>query len=186
MKEKPDFLDVDYDTWKNICQVTLFNIHSILESVKILLEKNIEENKKVLFEHPFVAAGLYTFAIEEYGKFLLLSSIVENNGIFRIKYRDEFRNHLKKFPVVLSKIPEECKLIHRGRFGANFGKNFDVDEIADFESRLAIFYSDFDENQKIQSLPQVDSTSLSNALEKFTEIVEDTLEEFNQKYYSQN
>ncbi|MGY5149064.1 MAG: hypothetical protein ACW9W3_03290 [Candidatus Nitrosopumilus sp. bin_68KS] len=182
MKEKKEFLDVNYKIWKDMCQATLFNIHSILESVKDLLEKNIEENKDVLSDHPFVAAGLYTFAVEEYGKFLLLHSIEEQKGIFQIKYRDEFRKHWKKFPAALLKIPEECKLIHKGGFGANYGNNFDTDEIADFESRLGIFYSDFDENHEVQKLPQVDAKSLNVALTKFTEIIEDELEEFNKKY----
>lgn len=188
MKNKPKFVEVDYDSWKSISQTTLYNIHYILESVKILLDKNIEENKEFLFNHPYVAAGMYTFAIEEYGKFLLLNSIKEQNGIFQIKYKDEFRNHPKKFQKALENIPEECRLVHSGGYtNTGFTSNgFNTDVIADFETRLGIFYSDFGENKRAQLLPQVDLNSLSKALEQFTKLIKDTLQEFNLKHFSQN
>lgn len=186
MKKKTTFIDADYKTWKEITHTTLYNCHYILESVKILLDTNIEENQTILYDHPFVAAGLYTFALEEYGKFLLLYSISQENGKYRIMYRDEFRNHTKKFEKALENIPEECKLVHKGSFGKSFGRGFDTDEIADFETRLGTFYSDFDEEQQVQKLPQVDAKSLQNALTKFTEIVEDRLEKFTKQHFSKN
>ena len=184
MKDKPEFLTINFDTWKKICQDTLFNIHSILESVQILLDKHIEENKQMNLEQPFVAAGLYTFAIEEYGKFLILSSITEQNGMFRIKYKDEFREHTKKFKKALENISDECILLNSGGF-TNTGftnTGFDTKVIADFNTRLGIFYSDFDDTQKVQVLPQVNSDLLSNAIIAFMRLVENKLEAFNQKY----
>ncbi len=180
MKDKPEFLDVDYKIWTEMCQTTLYNCHYILESVKILLDTNIQENKEILYDHPFVAAGLYTYAVEEYGKFLLLNSISEQDGKYNIIYKNEFRWHSEKFKKAFSIIPEECKLVHKGVFDdAIVDSNiFDTDEIADFETRLNIFYSDFDENQQIQKLPTVDAKSLQTALTKFTDIVEDELEKF--------
>lgn len=182
MKNKPKFLDVNYETWKIICQDTLFNIDSILKSVKILLDKNIKDNEKILWDHPYIAAGLYTFAIEEYGKFLILSSITEHEGVFRIKYKNEFISHPKKFKKALESIPEDCKLIYKGSFGKGFGSGFDIDEIADSDARFKILYSDFNEKQELQKMPQVNATSLLNSVNQFTILFEKIMMEFHEKY----
>lgn len=126
--------------------------------------------------------------IQKTKKFLLLNSIKEQNGIFQIKYKDEFRNHSEKFQKALENIPEECKLVHSGGYtNTGFTSNsFNTDVIAGFETRLGIFYSDLDEGKRVQLLPQVDLNSLSKALERFTKLIKDTLQEFNLEHFSQN
>jgi len=182
MKNSTEIKILDKETWKGIAVATLYNIQSILDGVRVLLETNIKENKDVLFERPYLAAGLYTFAIEEYGKYLMLESITENDGKCKVNYKN-FLNHTKKFQKALEIIPEECKLIHKGSFSNSFSSSFDVDEIADFEARKSIFYSDLTDNNEVKSLPAVDAESLKISLEKFSEFTQDKLEDFLLKHY---
>lgn len=56
-----------------------------------------------------------------------------------------------------------------------YWKDFNVGLIADFESRLSIFYSDFenDENNsyKITEAPELDYNRLEKAIDKLLEII---------------
>src|SRR5437870_13866809 len=54
-----------------------------------------------------ICAGLYTFALEEYGKILHLQSYATND-IIEIKYKHGFRHHPTKFDLVKSKLPAQC------------------------------------------------------------------------------
>ena len=45
---------------------------------------------------PTVSAGLYTFAVEEYGKYLYLKSLEPIDGKYHIDYSNEFTSHKKK------------------------------------------------------------------------------------------
>ncbi|MDE1769021.1 MAG: hypothetical protein KGI28_00525 [Thaumarchaeota archaeon] len=174
----PELITTDVKTWKDIIIATYYNIKSILDSARVLLDVNIEENRDVLFERPFVCAGLYTFAVEEYGKVVYLLMAYSSTGRITIHYKREFRSHSLKFKLALDFIPKECKVIHKGGFGEGFGKGFDIDETADMESRMAIFYSDFDEQNNVKKLPIVDVNSLEIAITNFTRFIEDDLERF--------
>ena len=68
MKSKPEIVKINKENWRQIVVDSLFNTLSLARSSKLLLKENMKDNKDVVFEQPHVAAGLYLFAIEEYGK----------------------------------------------------------------------------------------------------------------------
>jgi hypothetical protein len=45
----------------------------------------------------YIAAGIYIYAVEEFGKLLLLKNANVLNGIRRVIYGKEFLSHTKKF-----------------------------------------------------------------------------------------
>lgn len=45
----------------------------------------------------YVAAGIYIYAVEEFGKLLLLKNTNVLNGLRRVVYEKEFLSHTKKF-----------------------------------------------------------------------------------------
>jgi len=173
---------VDKETWRKLISETLFNIHYILESVQVLLDHDIKKRKEFPGDHPHVAAGLYTYAIEEFGKYLYLRSLTSNDNNYEIDYFVEFRNHSKKFKRSLTHLPSECKLVHSGDFSNTdyVQSGFNTDIIADFETRKNIFYSDFEDNQ-IQELPNADVELLQIGVNKLLGITEDELEKFNKE-----
>lgn len=44
-----------------------------------------------------MAAGLYVYAVEEFGKLLLLKDTIASGRTRRVIYRNELLNHEKKF-----------------------------------------------------------------------------------------
>ena len=127
-----------------------------------------------------ISAGLHTFALEEFGKILLLerSKRVANNTKRKVMYADEFTNHEKKFPAVIDYLKnnghEECYVL-KGGFSKGFSNNFDKALLADFEARMSIFYSDFvydaNRNPVIQKPPTVDINKLRVAINKLETVV---------------
>ena len=175
-------------TWHSITSDTLWNIISLLDATRTLvyaIEENIGEEEEYETEDfsisvggdPTVAAGLYTFTVEEYGKYLYLKSLEPIDGKYHIDYTNEFKNHTRKFERALSNMPHECKLVHLGeKEDAEFYEpDFHDDIIADFETRLRIFYSDFDPyfaNKITKTSPPVSAKLLKIAVQKLQEIVD--------------
>jgi hypothetical protein len=87
-----------------------------------------------------VCAGLYTYAVEEFGKLDLLSRCSVNNGRVDLSYAREFRDHESKFSAAIAALALECT--HIGEEG---GENRAALRTT-FESRLAVFYSDLTED----------------------------------------
>ena len=63
-----------------------------------------------------VAAGLYTYALEEYGKLLLVGRLPEKGGIISVPYRAIFRSHGKKFEAAREALPKGCWSAEAGIF----------------------------------------------------------------------
>ena len=175
---KSEFRILKKQTWEMLTSDTLWNVWSLLDATRTLVDFSIEKSggeDDFFADSPIVAAGLYTHAVEEYGKYLYLKSIEPINGEYRIDYWNEFRNHKKKFERALSNLPHECTLVHLGededtRF---YEPDFHNDIIADFETRQRIFYSDLDPNfaNKItQQSPPVSAKLLKIAVQKLWEI----------------
>lgn len=93
-----------------------------------------------------VAGGLYTYAVEEYGKLLLLGSLPEKGGIVSVPYREIFRTHQKKFDAALDNLPADCGQLKWGIFDpALFDPAiFDTGMDASFASRASPLYLDMD------------------------------------------
>lgn len=175
--KKPEIIYANESTWNSIISDTLWKISSLLGATQTLLadvEEDNDEYSSSTTGYPDVSAGLYTFAVEEYGKFLYLKSIRPIDKKYPINYANEFTNHAKKFELALSDLPEECKLIHLGNkeHGAHLEPDY-YDVVANFETRLRIFYSDFDSrfaNKVIKNVPPVSVTLLKIAVQKLLEM----------------
>ena len=167
--------EINEQVWKDLKKVTLNGIKTTLESAKILLEINMRENEKFLIDHPYISAGLVTYAVEEYGKLLILQSYKPVNGKVTIEYKKLFRSHNEKFKTALGNLPKKSKAIGKSIFDpAIFDPAvFDTKPPEpSFESRKSIFYSDLDENDNIKMMPYVDVKPLKRAIERFEKIIE--------------
>lgn len=125
-----------------------------------------------------LCAGLYTYAVEEYGKLLFLKKYRPVSGKVTIRYRDEFRDHIKKFSEAITNLPNECTNLRQAIFDpAIFDTEiFDTQEVmADFEARTAIFYSDFkDSETELLSVLPIDVKKLRVAIVKLRAIIAGT------------
>ncbi len=121
----------------------MWRIQSLLDATQILINDiGEDEDENEYFSvttstgNPTVSAGLYTFAVEEYGKYLYLKSLEPIDGKYHIDYANEFTNHTSKFEKALSNLPDECKLINLGEKEENpefYEPDFHDDIIADFD-----------------------------------------------------
>lgn len=162
LKEK---LIIPEKLWKKIMNETLNNASSLLQSAEILLNNKGSTS---------ICAGLYMYAFEEYGKFLLLSNYQLTNGYVTISYRNEFRNHREKFNIALKSSPKECTCLNSAVFDEMVYDVpvFEGDEIPDFETRNNVFYSDFTMDEKdVRPFPTVDIELLKRAIQCLKDIV---------------
>jgi len=151
-------LEISEELWKTIMQETLSGVIALTKSVEKLLSNGGDTA---------ISSGLYMYAVEEYGKLLLLKSYKATSGFVRIKYRSEFRSHTAKFETAVRTLPKECTTLHVGAFDRTFfdPAAFDTDEIADCETRQAVFYSDFTmDGQYVKRTPTVEMDLLKKAV----------------------
>ena len=89
------------------------------------------------------AAIFFTFAIEEFGKAVLIHKAIKT-GEPSVKIAG-FYDHWVKIEAAAEHIPETRLLLHRGAFQRNFVQKsaFDVGNSADFEARLDGLYVDW-------------------------------------------
>ena len=167
-RRKDDILKITEDLFKKCKEETLQGILKLLDSAEKLLD--VGGNKTI-------CGGLHTFAVEEYGKLLLLKRYIPHNGKVEIKYAGEFLKHSKKFEIALKSLPKKCTTIHTGIFDeAIFDPEvFDVSQVADLEARMAAFYCDFtDSGDNIKPVPAVDVKLLKVAIAELRSIVLET------------
>jgi len=119
-----------------------------------------------------IAAGLYTYAVEEYGKLSYLLGLTPNDGRVRIRYKEFFRNHAMKFQTALSTLPRECLTLSEGAFSSAFDSSaFNTESGVSFEARLGIFYTDLtDAADAVTPLPRVDEGHLRAAIAQLESI----------------
>jgi hypothetical protein len=134
-----------------------------------------------------IAAGIYIYTLEEYGKLLLLKESQIVDGKYIIKYRDGFRSHEFKFNKAFDYLQNngygKCIILNNDD-GAltpdTFSwRSFTVGLLAQTEARLGIFYVDFkkfeNDNYGILKIPTVDKNKLNEAINKLEEAI-DTFE----------
>lgn len=127
-------------------------VQSLSWSARILLDKAASSDAADILGEPgpgdlvAVAAALYTYAVEEYGKLLLLGSLPEKGGVVSVPSREIFRSHDKKFNAALEKLPAECALIRQGPHDLSIfcPAIFDMGMDASFEGRTRLLYLDMD------------------------------------------
>ena len=152
------------ELYKQILKETLQRSLTLLNSADILLDNEGDET---------VCAGIYSYAVEEYGKFFVLKQSGREDGNVIIKYSEEFTKHAKKFGLALSSLPPEC--INLGEFGfeKGFEQGFERGKtILNFKARMAVFYTDFtDSRDRVKPIPPVNKTNLKNAINKLRMLV---------------
>jgi AbiV family abortive infection protein len=165
---KRKLVQIPKETLEETIRATHEGITKKLEAAKLLLTAGGSVE---------ITAGLYTFALEEYGKLLILkrSYKIKNKNEFQICYANRFANHDNKFLIAsdgLSDLEfEDCLLLNQdGEFSREFSvREFNRGDLVTLEARLAIFYVDFVEKEgkiNLQAIPRVDATQLNLAIDK--------------------
>ncbi len=171
-------MEITEKLWKELKENTLSGVLRLLESANILLSN---------YGDVAICAGLYTYAVEEYGKLVLLGECLPKNGKVDIDYdllfgKRKRKTHDSKFQAALNRLPDECKNIGVDYWGGYFPKGWfpkgyfpdESSVVADFKSRMAIFYCDLDASKKIiRPVPLVGRKSLKTAIEKLKTIAFD-------------
>jgi len=191
-KSKPQIREIDEKVWNELKIRTFNNIESLLKSARILLDHHNQLKNNKLFEHPYVAAGLYTYAVEEYGKLLILESYKPEKNKIRLEY-NKLIDHCEKFQKAFDALPLPCQQIGgqtifktdkpKGTISGIPWKTMEIIKLMpiDFEARKIIFYSDLDKDDKVKSLPQVDVMSLAGAIYRFQKIIDKKRSSFSNK-----
>ncbi len=160
-----------YEMISTIKKRIIHNLGAIKELLKIPGYENL-------------GAGLYTYALEEYGKILFLKDIKPippTNDRIKFKYKPKknksdkksygFLAHDDKFSRVLKdkNFPNSYKVLSKGDFEPNDYEleDFEVGLIADMEARMALLYADFKDKNSISDPPPVDMDLLEKAVDYF-------------------
>jgi hypothetical protein len=142
-----------------------------------------------------VSAGLYTYALEEFGKLILLdkSEPVANNTKRKIRYRNEFTSHDTKFEAAFDYLQDhnpssyKCYVLNdEGSYSPRSftWHSFHIGLLADFKARMSIFYSDLSYKLNnsgvltneivIDEMPEIKREYLFKAIDELTTIVDKT------------
>jgi hypothetical protein len=165
---KPSYIDIPEKLWKKMMQHVLEGIFQKLNAVKNMQTIDL-----------YVAAGIYIYAVEEFGKLLLLKNTNVLNGIRRVVYEKEFLSHTKKFKAAFDYFQanryDSCLVLSEGDVVSSdvVWSDAIIGLLANTGARLSVFYSDFvyDNNQNIiiETPPTIDLDLLqkaSNELER--------------------
>lgn len=130
-----------------------------------------------LAEHPIrkknvelVTTALYTHALEEYGKLVLLATLEPTgNRVVLDPIRNELRNHNVKIQVALEDLPDDCGKIIKDTFDPTIvdTRIFQTHNSIDWNTRLDIFNTDIDLNGDVHHTPRIDLSGLQLAINKF-------------------
>jgi hypothetical protein len=167
--KKPLHINISEDLWIEMMQNVRNGIIRKLNAVREM--QSIDKD---------IAAGIYVYAVEEFGKLLLLREAPLHNGKRKVKYAEEFVIHKvkteKAFDYFRNNNFHVCMILAQGCPGQTSDveegnwDNVIVDLEANTEARLSIFYSDFvydgDQNPFIESLPDAEPEMLRRAIEQ--------------------
>lgn len=144
-------------------------------------------------EDPRIALGVYSFAIEEFGKALMLKDCLGKGKEVCSVPRDIFvgkDSHDLKFKKALSKLPNSCKYFEEKKFvNTPISEDFTLDVgphdtfytfdlgtkiynlgdfPLDFAARMYCFYVDWNNHMKSWKIgPHVSENKLMNSIRKF-------------------
>lgn len=156
-------IEISEELWQRGIQETFKRVSDLLESIETLLDNG--GNKSI-------CGGLYTYALEEYGKSLLLKQCVPSNERVQID-PNWFKGpsaHNRKINYAIANLPSECKTLRRGPFDPRVfdPSAFDTEDVvADFEARKDVFFMGFsDSYDSIKPVPLVDEELLRKAIQK--------------------
>ena len=165
--KKPVEIEIDYEKWNETKRIIREGIKKKLDASKRLIETDKE-----------VSAGLYIYAIEEFGKLLLLDESKLQSGKGKLNYRYEFVSHEVKFAKAFDYLQahnyNKCIVLNdEGSFSPeSFSwRSFTIGLIPKTEARLSIFYVDFVYTQgfnniDIMKIPLIDVGILRKAIDE--------------------
>jgi len=164
--KKPHELEIPEEKWIETKYIIREGIRKKLNVAKKLVETDEE-----------VSAGLYIYAIEEFGKLLLLDNSKLKDGKGKINYEKEFVKHEIKFAKAFDYLQERnyntCIVLNdEGSYSPeSFSwRSFTIGLIPKTEARLSIFYVDFvytnedTKNIAIMKNPLIDVKILRKAI----------------------
>ncbi len=148
---------------------TLQGVIAILHTIRVALTSSESNENDVE-----VLSGLYTFAVEEFGKLSVLAQCVPSNGQVRID-RGLFRGreaHQRKFRAALGALPSECTNLVEGAFSRAFASSaFQTSVVSDLEARMSAFYADINQSgETVTPVPPVEREQLMRAVTRMEEI----------------
>jgi hypothetical protein len=168
LQDRPSHIDIPENQWKEMMQDILKGIFRKLSGVKNMQTIDM-----------YIAAGLYIYAVEEFGKLLLLKNAYELSGMRRVVYEKEFLSHTKKFEAAFDYFQankyDACLVLSEGDVVPSdvVWSDAIIGLLANTGARLSVFYSDFayDKNLNviIETPPTIDLDLLqkaSNELER--------------------
>jgi AbiV family abortive infection protein len=139
---KPGQITITDKVWDEAKKNTLKGIEE-----KISAAETIVNNQASID----IAASLYTYALEEFGKLLLLKKLPKTKSSNRrnVNYKNEFACHNKKFELAFDYLQnaghEYCVVLNdQGSFSPkSFSwRSFNLGLLADFNARLSLLYTD--------------------------------------------
>ena len=171
MPHKPSKIEISEEKWIEAKHIIKNGVQKKLSAAK----KNIEIDKEI-------AAGIYIYALEEFGKLLLLKECKAVDGRYIIIYRDEFLDHGVKFTKAFDYLQDnessECIVLNdEGGYTPDSysWESFTIGLLAETTARLGIFYIDYtkSENDKydIMKVPKMDENKLKIAINKLEEVI---------------
>lgn len=179
--KKPIVKTITEQQWRTLRSETHNTVNIILTAVEILVDK-IYQTTGVVAVETLIGAGLFSHAIEEYGKLLYLKSLSLSEGKVEIELGGEkrggkFDNHDYKFSLSEKKLPETCTLVHKSGYSDDYGDHYDTVNtvVTDWKTRLKIFNTDFDDAGNVVKYPVVDIHTLKNAVIEFRKVISETI-----------
>lgn len=153
--------------WETLKEGVKETIFAILEAVDVLIN-HTKLPSYVKDNTPFICAALYTHAVEEYGKLLLLQSYQPINGKVEIDM-GRFTDHPYKFNLAIAKLPDNCKVLHEGSYSSETfsSQTYDTDTVADWDARLKILNTDIDDKGDVIKPAEIDLDRLQKAVFDF-------------------
>jgi len=150
--------------WRKLKDETRDTALAILHTCGVIVERT-KQPDWINGVEPTICSALYTHAVEEYGKVILLQAHLAVNG-FVVIDDAEFRNHKLKFNLALKNLPEQCKILKKGSFSSkSFSDDYSLDTIANQDTRWEVLYTDFDDSGKVKQYPPIDRDKLNEAIE---------------------
>ena len=143
---------------------TLSGIKRILAAALALYKSAASAHGRASDDLLVMAAGLYTYAFEEYGKLLFIEDLKENDEGVLIPHA-LFHSHNQKFQKAEKEIPEEFRTLRNPLFDrANLDHFLDDSAGPTFPGRMLSFYADIDSNGNPTRPPTPDSEFLEKAI----------------------
>ena len=152
----------------------LAGVQSLSRSARILLDAAAAPDEPDPGGLLTAAGGLYTYAVEEHGKLLLLESLPEKGGIVSVPYREIFRSHEKKFEAAFKDLPADCAQLKWGLFDPHLfdPRLFDTGLGAGFAGRTNLLYIDIVHDGRFVAPDVPDPEQLAKAVAGLKEAVE--------------